>query len=236
MRQLLLRHIHLTVVHKIDHCLEVIVLDILKYNNRMLTWIRCKESLKVRAACGQNNFVRLKLTSFSRQGYIHQRPIVQQRGTYRNKIRLVVVPPQAKLLHGHLHYPLLLCLSLCTLVKLEWSSQICVVLLKFFFNTFPAPNSATQPTPSSVCILILSRLLIALNVHRFGHDKYTSTIYCFLFAFFFFLMTFLSLWWFTLSSHTRWRWRESFFFSNRVRNFLRPWIPFYDVIHLQITL
>lgn len=57
--------------------------------------------LKVRTARGQHDLVRLQLATLGGQRNVDQGAIVQQGGAHRNEVRLVVVPAQAELLHGH---------------------------------------------------------------------------------------------------------------------------------------
>lgn len=45
--------------------------------------------------------MRLQLAPLGGQRHVDQRLIVQQRREHRDEIRLVVVPAQAELLHGH---------------------------------------------------------------------------------------------------------------------------------------
>lgn len=119
MRQPLLRHVYLAVVHEVDQGLQVTVPYILKDDNRVFARVQDKQRLqgreglfgggrsgptkttylKVGAACGEDDLVGLQLAALGRQGDIHQVLIVQKRRKDRYEIRLVVIPPQTKLLH-----------------------------------------------------------------------------------------------------------------------------------------
>lgn len=131
-RQPLLGHVHLAVVHEVDEGFQVAVSDILQDHYRVLARVQdeqglegggqvdrekdcvsqsaqrvCELSVKegtcleICAASGQDDFVRLQLVALRGQCDIHQVLIVQQGGEDGYEVRLVIVPPQTELLHGH---------------------------------------------------------------------------------------------------------------------------------------
>lgn len=57
-------------VHELNQCHQIVILDIFEHNHRMLTWILFENVTKVYAAGGQKHTVGTDLASLTAQSHI----------------------------------------------------------------------------------------------------------------------------------------------------------------------
>lgn len=91
---MLLIYTHLTTVHKLKQSFHLFVPDILEENNRMLIRGVVEHGLEVGGAGGQHHLVGLQVQPVTGQGDVHKGFVVQQVLEDREKVVLMVVPPQ----------------------------------------------------------------------------------------------------------------------------------------------
>ncbi len=70
-RKFFTRYVDCAVVHELDDGLQVVEVDILQNDDRVLTRIDAEQGLEIIRTCWQKHFVRLKVFTLGCQGHIY---------------------------------------------------------------------------------------------------------------------------------------------------------------------
>jgi len=100
--QLLLSHIHLSLVHEVENREQLLVLDALEVEEGMLVGIPAKDVPEERTASREDDLVSLHLGIITGESDIKEVLLLAEFSESDADVGLEVVPPQAKLLRGHL--------------------------------------------------------------------------------------------------------------------------------------
>jgi hypothetical protein len=96
--ELLLGHVDLAHVHEVQHGEELLVLDTLQVQERVLVGITPEDIPEEWGACTEDNFVRLNLTVVTSKGHVKEVFFFSELSKSQADICLKVIPTEAKLL------------------------------------------------------------------------------------------------------------------------------------------
>ena len=97
-----LSHIHLSLVHEVENREQLLVLDALEVEEGMLVGIPAKDVPEERTASREDDLVSLHLGIITGESDIKEVLLLAEFSESDADVGLEVVPPQAKLLRGHL--------------------------------------------------------------------------------------------------------------------------------------
>ena len=122
--EFVLGHVHLPVIHEVEHSLEVGVTDPLHVEERMLVRVPPENVLEERTAGGEDDFVSVDLFIIAGQGHIKEIFVFSQLSERSADVRLKIIPFETKLVGAHLDWLLsrFLFVFLLLSVNLCWSN------------------------------------------------------------------------------------------------------------------
>ena len=89
-------HVNLSKINEIDECIELLWLDVLQHENRMLPRShRLKDGMEIGRAGAQNNSVSLNRVTFGSEGHISEIFVISEVAKGFCILLLKFVPPQA---------------------------------------------------------------------------------------------------------------------------------------------
>ena len=101
--QLLLRHVDLALVHVVEDGADVVVLDVLEEDDRVVAHVLREQRLEVRGAGAEDDLVTLEAGAVAGDGDVAEGLRLEEVVEDGEQVGAVVVPPEAELLRGRVH-------------------------------------------------------------------------------------------------------------------------------------
>ena len=101
--QLLLRHVDLALVHVVEDGADVVVLDVLEEDDRVVAHVLREQRLEVRGAGAEDDLVTLEAGPVAGDSDVAEGLRLEEVVEDGEQVGAVVVPPEAELLRGRVH-------------------------------------------------------------------------------------------------------------------------------------